>query len=218
MNRMDSPATDSGGGNSNSSYSRTQLVVMIAVGVVAALCFAGSVVPTGSKGYCNTEHGELLVGYKMLHHNLGKEAQLKYLHWIRQATLRGPRKGGDVHRLLPLIHRTSAKRQKELEALFRDEEPVIYINLAPQSRIGDFIQGTAETQGTVELAVPLFEKSWPARFFLLQGQATRMVAAIASSTANLETNWSRRKWLKDVAKEYEDLREQLVEALRVALL
>lgn len=124
-----------------------------------AALFVSYMMPGGSGGdstrYCNTQHGELLVGMRMLHHNLGKEAQLKLLKWIRSATFRKPK--GDIERLLTLIHQTSAKRQSELEELWK-LDPVVDIKDAPISKLGDSIQTIAENKATKELAMPNMER------------------------------------------------------------
>jgi len=161
----------------------------------------------------NTEESdfdEMLTGYKILHHTLGKEAQLQYLHWLRDATFRWPT--GEFKRLFTQIHQLSKDRRKELESLF-EMEPKISLAEAPKSKIGDAIQGAAEWSGTVELISPLYEKTFDIRFVFLQAQATRMISAIASSIQDLEQNPKRALWLLETAKEYEDIREQLIRAM-----
>ena len=53
------------------------------------------------------------------------------------------------------------------------------------------------------------------RFVLLQAQATRMVAAMATATARFDPNSERKKWLKSLANEYEGYRSDLIEYLSV---
>jgi hypothetical protein len=55
-----------------------------------------------------------------------------------------------------------------------------------------------------------WDGSFGIRFILLQAQATRMVAAIAMAAAELEPNPRRKKWLTDLAAEYEAIRDELV--------
>jgi hypothetical protein len=162
-------------------------------------------------GRCHDDHGDLLIGHQILHHTLGKESQLKFLGWVRQATFRGP--SGDLERLLTRIHQTSARRGQELERLWKLDPP---INLAeaPISKIGDAIQDSAENRGTVEMIKPHGD-TWNVRFYFLQAQATRMVAAIAFSAASMDPNVERRNFLQQLSKEYEDLRNELVEAVSV---
>merc|ERR1712176_819225 len=91
--------------------------------------------------------------------------------------------------------------------------PNITIAHAPLSKIGDSITGAAKWSGTYEMMRPLPGESWDVRFMLLQAMATRMVAAISSSTANIDPNPERSRWLHDVSDEYENIREQLVKAM-----
>ena len=164
-----------------------------------------------------SSHTELLVGYKILHHTLSKESQLKYLHWLRGATLRGPE--GSLKAIMSVIYETSGDRLSELEDLFRDEHPAISIGEAPVSAIGDSIQNEVEASSTAEL-VPLpflsptaSREEWGVRFLLVQAQATRMVVALATSLRKLEKSEARKQWLAGLAAEYEAIREDLVECV-----
>jgi hypothetical protein len=51
------------------------------------------------------------------------------------------------------------------------------------------------------------------RFMLLQAQAMRMVAVIADQTAKVDSNEERKTWLGEVSREYEALREEIVEVM-----
>ena len=135
---------------------------------------------------------------------------MRYLHWLRGATFRGPT--GEMKRIFTLIHQTSRNRTAELERLWK-LEPNITVGQALDSKIGSAIQGIAEWSGTVEMVSPTLESTWDIRFALLQAMATRMVASVASSVAGLDTNKERVRWLKDLAAEYEFIREQIVNAM-----
>ena len=166
------------------------------------------------------EHNELLVGYKILHHTLKKESQLKYLHWLRDATFRGPK--GSLKSTLTTVYQTSQMRFRELEHLFIDESPTIRLKDAPKSAMGDSIQDEVEKTSAKELVPLPFSSSqipslphlqWGVRFVLIQAQATRMVVGLATSLLKFETNPERKHWLKKLADEYEGMRETIVECI-----
>ena len=43
-----------------------------------------------------------------------------------------------------------------------------------------------------------------------QAQATRMISVIAEQTAKIESNKKRKRWLREVSKQYEALHEDIV--------
>ena len=55
-----------------------------------------------------------------------------------------------------------------------------------------------------------FDLNW----VLLQISTTRMIAATAKAMMSFEVNTERRTWLKEVAKEYSDMRNELREAIK----
>ena len=168
------------------------------------------------------EYKETLIGYKILHHTLEKESQLKYLHWLRYVTFRGPE--DEVKEIMTTIYNTSKKRTTELERLWKiPYDPIIQIEKTPISLIGDSIQADVEYSSTIEmLSISMLSsssttsttkspwKTWDIRFFFLQAQATRMVSGVATSIRKFERNDERRKWLIELAEEYENIREDLV--------
>lgn len=174
----------------------------------------------------NDFHGELLIGYNILHHTLYKESQLKYLHWLRDATFRGPK--GSLKSVLTTIYSTSQARTAELETLMEHHSPAIILTEAPKSAMGDSIQEDVEKSSTQELVpLPFVSSSmggassksnqkhlqWGIRFVFIQAQATRMVVALATSLRKFEENEERKQWLTDIASEYESIRETLVECV-----
>ncbi len=182
------------------------------------------VVEVSSPTIAEVEHNELLVGYKILHHTLKKESQLKFLHWLRDATFRGPK--GSLKSALTTVYKTSTTRFKELEHLFVDESPIIRLKDAPKSAIGDSIQDDVEKTSTGELVPLPFSSSspssvphlqWGVRFVLIQAQATRMVVALSTSLMKFETNPGRKQWLTQLADEFEGIRETLVECILLNL-
>mmetsp|Transcript_16617 Transcript_16617/g.41636 ORF Transcript_16617/g.41636 Transcript_16617/m.41636 type:complete len:320 (+) Transcript_16617:204-1163(+) len=182
------------------------------------------VVEVPSPSVADVEHDELLIGYKILHHTLKKESQLKYLHWLRDATFRGPK--GSLKSAVTTVYKTSKTRFHELEQLFVDESPTIRLKDAPKSAMGDSIQDDVEQTSTGEL-VPLPFSSlspsspkhlqWGVRFVLIQAQATRMVVALSTSLMKFETSPERKQWLSQLADEFEGIRETLVENILLNL-
>lgn len=165
------------------------------------------------------EHDELLIGYKLLHHTLKKESQLKYLHWLRNASFRGPK--GSLKSVLTTVYQTSQTRLQELEELFVDQSPEILLKDAPKSAMGDSLQDDVEKSSTGELVPLPFSSSsssslphleWGVRFGFIQAQATRMVVALSTSLLKFETNEDRKQWLIQLADEFEGIRETLVES------
>jgi len=162
---------------------------------------------------CQDPHDNILIGYKILHHTLAKESDLKFLKAMRKATFRAPSDGLD--RLLSKIATTSSTRGRELEKLWQQQLPTIDISSAPTSDIGQAIQDTAEFMGTKEMISFSAANIWSARFWFLQAQATRMIAAIARSLSKRDPNQIRRQWLRQLALEFEYIRDQVVEAVIV---
>lgn len=199
--------------SSSSSWKKPeflQAIIVVLVGLVIVLVRRQPQDAVASTGN-DASHGELLIGYKLLRHYISLEGDLKYLKVLRKITFRGP--SVDLDRIITRLHQISSYRTVELDSLFQLELPVIHTKDAPTSMIGEYIQNTAEQKGKLEMIAPGLGAAWPVRFYLLQAQATRMIAAIATSTSKLETNPERKRWLKAVAKEYELLRETIVEAL-----
>jgi len=170
------------------------------------------------------QHKDLLIGYKILYHTLEKESQLKYLHLLREATFR--RSEEELTGIMKTIYGTSKKRTNELEKLWKfPHEPIIQIKDTPKSQIGDSIQSDVERTSTMEMiSLSLPSRStklnkqlwstWDIRFILIQAQATRMVSAVATSIRKFEPNEERKKWLTELAEEYEMIRENLINYLQ----
>ena len=171
-----------------------------------------------------------MYSYKILHHTLKKESQLKYLHLLRQVLIYRGRPLGAIDGIMAVIYDTSRVRAKELEILF-DEPYVPRITLrdAPQSAIGDSIQNDVEKSSLHELVLSPFlfpfvskttssssssdlkSENWIVRFIFIQAQATRMVVALSASLIKFETNQVRKNWLTKLSAEYETIRETLIE-------
>ena len=149
---------------------------------------------------------ELEVGWDLLQTTLSGEAKLKWLLLLRQVTLKEP--GKKIEKMLRQIQEASAKRVEELAEL-RRLSPDVSATPSP-SAIGDAIQDSATDEGTKEMVFS--DGSFNIRFVFLQAQATRMISVIAKQTALIDPNPRRKKWLGEVAKQYEGFRDEFVEA------
>jgi hypothetical protein len=150
---------------------------------------------------------QLRIGYSLLQSTLSAESHLKYLGWLRDVEFQSP--SPEVGELLKAISEVSVKRAAELPDL-RKLSPVA-TGEPPRSPIGDAIQAAAQSAGTREMLFP--DGQFAMRFVFLQAQATRMATVIAQQTAKLDPNPRRSAWLKEVAKEFADLRERLVHSV-----
>mmetsp|Transcript_19553 Transcript_19553/g.45572 ORF Transcript_19553/g.45572 Transcript_19553/m.45572 type:complete len:269 (+) Transcript_19553:226-1032(+) len=223
-------------------FSFSLLLFVGTYNLIATSCLTATVAPLGddsclphgpipgSNDGDDDRHKELLIGYSILHDTLKKESQLRYLHWLQGATFRGPK--GSLKTILTKTYRTSQTRRTELTGLFRDQEPVIELRDAPNSAMGDSIQKDVEKSSAGELVTfpsllpPSGDRSssssssssngvvkWGIRFALIQAQATRMVVALSTSLMRFEENEVRKRWLSELAEEFEAIRESIVDSI-----
>lgn len=120
----------------------------------------------------------------------------------------------EVTEAMNAIGKASKRRGKELEEL-RKLTPDVTGKPANRSPIGDAITAVAKDAGKEEM---LGDSAFDLRFMLLQAQATRMVSAMASAIAQYEPNAERKKWLGEVAREYEGYRNDVIEDIRKYIL
>ena len=153
-------------------------------------------------------HDDLLTTYTLLGAALSDESRLKWLLLVRKITLNKP--PDEVVKLMEKLSTTSKKRAAELEEL-RKLKPSVEGTPDP-SPIGDAIQASAKDMGIYEMIFP--DGGFNIRFLFLQAQATRMIAVIADEAAKIDANPKRQKWLKNLAAEYEGLRNELVESVK----
>ena len=152
------------------------------------------------------KHQDLLIGYNLLADILSDESQLRALGLFKKLTLRGP--VDEVDEILTTLDKASKRRALELKRL-RRLEPDVSDEPATESPIADAITAIARERGTQELMDR--GGAFDIRFVLLQAQATRMVAAIATATSRLDPNRERKEWLKSLAAEYEGYRNDVIE-------
>ena len=147
------------------------------------------------------------MGYDLLADTLADESNLGALKVLKKVTFRGPAE--EVGKAMDAIGKASKRREKELEDL-RKLAPDVTAEPATRSPIGDAITAVAKDAGEEEM---LGDSDFDLRFMLLQAQATRMVSAMALAIAEYEPNAERKKWLGEVAREYEGYRDDIIEAI-----
>lgn len=185
---------------------RSSIVAVLAVVIVAGV---GDVL--GETGVARAEtrtQENLEVGYSLLESSLGDESELKWLLLMRKLTLHKP--PAEIASIMEKISQTSKTRAAEISKL-RKLDPDVSAEPS-SSPVGDAIQASAKAMGMHEMVFP--DGAFNIRFLFLQAQATRMVAVIAAETAELDPNKERSKWLRKLAKEFEGLRDELVESVK----
>lgn len=155
-----------------------------------------------------SSHQDLLMGYELLADTLNDESHLRALKLLKKITFRGPVE--EVGQAMDVLGKASKRRKEELKAL-RKLAPDVTAPPAARSPIGDAITAVAKEAGTEEMLDR--DGAFNLRFMLLQAQATRMVAAMAEAIAAHEPNAERRRWLGEVATEYEGYRNQIVDVI-----
>lgn len=147
----------------------------------------------------------LLTAYFLLEDTLSQEKHLGALGFLKKITFSRP-----VPEIEELMHRLADLSKELLDELEELRKLPPDVSAAPNDMdpIGDAITSNATGEGVEEMLN--INGSFGIRFILLQAQATRMVSAIALAAVDLETNERRKKWLKDVARDFESIRDELV--------
>ncbi len=171
------------------------------VGLLLAAMLLAGVAPARAE---TRDQENRLVGYRLLADSLSGESSLKWLLRVRQITLHGPAK--EVRALMERISEVSKQRARELGELRKLAPDVT--GKPPPSPMGDAIQSSLKGLGLYEMVFS--DRTFNMRFMLLQAQATRMISVIAEQTAKIESNKKRKRWLREVSKQYEALHEDIV--------
>ena len=148
---------------------------------------------------------DLLIGYDLLAGTLADESRLGTLDLFKKLTLRGPVE--EIDKIMKSLSEASKRRAAALKKL-RHLEPDVSAKPTAISPIGDAIAAVAKESGTYEMTNR--SGGFDIRFVLLQAQATRMVAAIATATARFDPNLERKAWLESLAVEYEVFRRDMI--------
>ena len=149
---------------------------------------------------------DLLIGYDLLANTLSDESRLGTLDLYKKLTLRGPVE--EIDQMMKTLSEASKRRASELKKL-RHLEPDVSDKPTADSPIGDAIAAVAKESGSYEMTNR--SGGFDIRFVLLQAQATRMVAAMATATARFDPNPERKAWLESLALEYEVFRSNLIQ-------
>jgi hypothetical protein len=153
---------------------------------------------------------DLLIGYVLLADTLSDESRLGTLDLFKTLTLNAP--NGAIAKMMQTLSEASTRRASELSGL-RHLAPDVSDKPTTPSPLGDAITAVAKEFGKSEMLSR--SGGFDVRFVLLQAQATRMVAAIATATARFDPNPERKAWLKSLATEYEGYRGDLIKYLGV---
>jgi len=186
---------------------------LVLAALVPAFCGAGCdrfTEPSQPSAASVSSQEDLLIGYEILSDTLSDESQLGLLNLFKTLTFSGP--VAEVDEILKTVRDASKKHSKELEKL-RKLAPDVSAAPAANSPIGDAITAVAKEIGTDEM-IHKRGGEFNVRFILLQAQATRMVAAIATAIAKFDPNAERQAWLESVATEYEAYRDEMIEIIR----
>ncbi len=184
----------------------------IGLGCAALIVCGVASAPVSRAENQKTGSRDLLIAYAILAETLSDESKLKWLGLLKRVTF--SRTAPEVENLLKRISASASRRSDELEEL-RKLPPDVSMKPEGTDPIGDAITAMAKAAGTSEM---LKGDAFGLRFVVLQAQATRMVAAIAKAAAQSETQPRRKVWLKEVATEYEGLREELLKVLGLYVL
>jgi len=161
----------------------------------------------GSHELSESRRQQLLIGYDLLAKALDDEARLDTLKVVKKVTLDGPNDA--IAKLMERLSDASEKRIEELERL-RALRPRVSDSPEPNP-VGEAIREVATDYGKAEMMSR--DGGFDVRFVLVQAQATRMVAAIATALARFDPEPRRKQWLKQVARDYEGYRSELIEYL-----
>jgi hypothetical protein len=153
-------------------------------------------------------HEDLLIGYSLLADTLKDESRLGTLDFFKTLTLDAPNDA--IAKLMKTLSDASKHRAGELSRL-RQLPPKVSGKPTQESPIGDAISAVAKEFGKSEMLSR--DGGFDVRFVLVQAQATRMVAAMATATARFDPNQERKVWLREVASEYEGYRGDLIRYL-----
>jgi hypothetical protein len=147
----------------------------------------------------------LLTAYVLLENTLSQESKLGALAFLKKITFRRP--VPEIDEIMDRLSDISQERLDQLEEL-RQLAPDVSAPPTFTDPIGEAITSSATESGMDEMLD--LDGSFGVRFVLLQAQATRMISAISLAAAEIETNERRKKWLTDLSKEFESIRDELV--------
>ena len=147
----------------------------------------------------------LLTAYVLLEDTLSQESKLGALGFLKKITFQQP--VPEIDEIMDRLSNISQERLDQLEEL-RQLAPDASAAPTFTDPIGEAITSSATESGMDEMLD--LDGSFGIRFVLLQAQATRMISAISLAAAEIETNERRKKWLNDLSKEFESIRDELV--------
>jgi hypothetical protein len=202
-----SPAHPPGSGDLPSKPGfQWSVVFLMSVCLATGCSFFGGFEPSDRRADSSSAVDQgLLTAYVLLEETLSQESKLGALGFLKKITFREP--VPEIDDIMSRLSDVSSERLDELE-LLRALSPDVSAGPDYMDPIGEAITSNATDSGMDEMLD--WDGSFGIRFILLQAQATRMVGAIAIAAADIEPNQRRKKWLGDLAAEYEAIRDELV--------
>lgn len=185
----------------------SHFVPLLILALVLSGCPASDKEPTSNRKPAASAvvNQGLLTAYVLLEDTLSQEAKLGALGFLKKITFSRP--VPEIDEIMNRLSDISKARLGELEEL-RRLAPDVSADPTHLDPIGEAITSNATQAGMDEMLDR--EGSFGIRFVLLQAQATRMVSAISMAAAEIETNARRKKWLTNLAEEFESIRDELV--------
>ena len=165
----------------------------------------------------HTKCRELLQGYDLLGNILGGQSKNWLLPYLRALTF-SSRPVDEVKKLTEKISTSGTERRKQLQQL-RKLSPDVSAKFVPakfEQREDPFGKAIGNVV-TYSVVGDLIDRStdFDLNWVLLQITTARVIAATASAMVGFEVNKERQRWLKDVAKEYSDIRNELKEVIKL---
>ena len=157
----------------------------------------------------------LLQGYDLLGTILGGQGHGWMLPYLRILTF-SSRPVDEVKHMARKISISGTERRRQLRDLRRLSPDVSAKFVAPKGRQDNPFGKAIGNVMAYSIVGDLIDRStdFDLNWVLLQISTTRMIAATAKAMMSFEVNVERRAWLKEVAKEYSDMKNELREVIK----
>ena len=157
----------------------------------------------------------LLQGYDLLGTILSGQGHSWMLPYLRILTF-SSRPVDEVKHMARKISISGTERRRQLRDLRQLSPDVSAKFVAPKGRQDNPFGKAIGNVMAYSIVGDLIDRStdFDLNWVLLQISTTRMIAATAKAMMSFEVNTERRAWLKEVAKEYSDMRNELREVIK----
>ena len=152
----------------------------------------------------------LLQGYDLLGTILGGQGHSWMLPYLRILTF-SSRPVDEVKDMARKISASGSERRRQLRQLRQLSPDVSAKFVAPKAQQDNPFGKAIGNVMAYSIVGDLIDRStdFDLNWVLLQISTARMIAATAKAMMSFEVNAERRAWLKEVAKEYSDMRNEL---------